>query len=204
MSESSELRLKLVRCFEEHEAVHKVDESGRCFKLSRGGLSPYYIDAKSVTLMPDCLKVITELVVHAIRRDGIKVDVVAGKALGAVPLCVAVSQALNVPALIIRDRPKDHGLGGRVVGRADVVRGKNVLVLDDVATTGSSILETIEEIEVLGGKVVKVIVVVDRLEGARRALEERGYKLESLLTRRDLGVDDEWLKRMTSVCRDQS
>ena len=173
----------------------------RCFKLSSGKVSPYYIDLRKILFGdPECLDVIARLIYETYLKNE-KFDILACKALGAVPLIVALSLLTRKPMLILRERPKEHGLGGMLVGPVENVRGSDVIIIDDVCTTGSTILQVAKIVRELGGRVRKAIVVVDREEGCRENLEKEGIELLCLYKRSDLGISDEWLREAYSkIC----
>lgn len=188
----TDLKRNLIECLERANVLHKAETPKQFVSLASGGLSPYYFELKKATLNPSCLQLIAKLVETELENT--EVDAVAGMALGAVPICIATSLKMNIPSIIVRKEPKAHGMANKVEGIINP--GDKIAVIDDVTTTGSSILETIEEMKKRGGFIVKVITVVDRLEGAREKLKEKGYELTSILDRRDFGVTDEWIKMM--------
>ncbi len=195
------LKSEIIECIKRNNALRIIDENEPCIKLSSGTLSPYYIDLRRVLFRDvTCLRKIAEAVILKVKSENIPVDVVACKALGAVPLAVTLSLLMTKPLIVVREKEKTHGLGGKVVGPVEELRGKRVLVVDDVATTGSSLLEVIDVVERHGGTVSKVIVIVDRMEGAAERLKKRGHVLQSLLTRLDLGISDELLNRLAARC----
>ena len=87
----------------------------------------------------------------------------------------------------MRKEAKGHGTNRFVEG--PVQPGDEVVIVEDVVTTGGSSLEAIERVEEFGLRVRKVIAIVDRLEGGEAAFAQRGYQLESLLTIRDFGIE---------------
>lgn len=197
------LKSKLIECFYKTNSIYVVKPGDKCFKLSHGDYSPYYIDVRNVILtQPECLRIIGELIVEKIKN--INIDVIVGKGYGAYPLCIIVSQLINKPVLIIRDKPKNHGLKGKFIGNPDIVKNRNVLILDDVITTGSTIFEIINEVESLEGKVVKIIIIVDRLEGGLEKVKEKGYDIEALINRIDLGITNELIQELNSLCIEKS
>ncbi len=199
------LREDIIDCIKKNNAVKVISEGEPCVRLSSGKLSPYYIDLRRVLFRDtQCLRKIAEAIVYKLKRENVAVDFIACKVLGAVPLAVTLSLMLNKPLIVVREKEKEHGLGGKVVGPIEELKGRKVLVIDDVATTGKSLLEVIDIVEKYGGVIAKVIVVVDRLEGASEKLSERGFTLEALLTRRDLGITDELLDKLAALCREQS
>ncbi len=182
-----------------------VKAEDRCFKLSSGKVSPYYIDLRKVLFGdPDCLEAIARLIYETYLKDE-KFDILACKALGSVPLVVTLSLLTRKPMLILRERPKEHGLGGIVVGPVEKVKDSEVIIIDDVCTTGSTILQVADVVRKLGGRVRKAIVIVDREEGCRENLEKEGIELLCLYKRSDLGITDDWLREAYSkICVESS
>jgi orotate phosphoribosyltransferase len=161
----------------EHGAVEYGD-----FILSSGARSSYYLDVKSAMTSPQVLGAIGEEIA---RMESF--EVAAGVAVGGIPLAVAVSLASGKPYAIIRSSEKAHGKSGRVIGR---VSGKITLLVEDVTTSGGSVLTGISALREEGAIVTTVVTVVDREAGARENLERAGVKLKALTTARDL-VDHE-------------
>lgn len=124
-------------------------------------------------------------------REGLKPYAAGGMTLGADPLATAVSLAayrrgLKIPAYIVRKQPKDHGTLAWIEGAKAYPKGAELLVLEDVVTTGGSSLKAAEKLLAAGFKVPQMITVVDRLEGGREAIEAQGIKLFSLCTLDDI------------------
>ncbi|HND55707.1 MAG TPA: phosphoribosyltransferase family protein, partial [Pirellulaceae bacterium] len=92
-----------------------------------------------------------------------------------------------IRGFIVRKEAKAHGKGRDVEG--PVKAGDRVVIVEDVVTTGGSSLQAIEKVEACGLKVLGVIAIIDRLEGGAAAFAAKGYKLQTLLTIRDLGID---------------
>lgn len=149
------------------------------FKLAHGGTSNYYVDKYRFETDPDCLSNVARA--FAERVDDAKL---AGVALGAVPLVAVTSVESGNPYVIVRKSKKEYGTGNRIEGHLEA--GELVVVLEDVATTGTSALEAVEALRASGATVERVLVVVDREEGARERLAEAGVELEALLTAPEL------------------
>jgi orotate phosphoribosyltransferase len=149
------------------------------FTLSSGKKSNFYIDCRKATLHPQGAKLIGRLILEMIK--GQKIDAVGGLTLGADPIIGAVITLGEIPGFIVRKQAKEHGTKQRIEGLLQP--GWNVLIVEDVATTGGSALEAIQAAEEAGAKVVKVISVVDREEGAKQALAK--YDFAPLLTKSD-------------------
>lgn len=124
-------------------------------------------------------------------------DYIGGLEMGAVPLLGSVAalsweRGAPVPAIFVRKAPKAHGTALMIEGLDDfgdeTLAGKRVVLIDDVATSGRSILKAVDQIEAAGGTVGDAIVIVDREEGAAELLRARGIALTALFTAADLGV----------------
>ncbi|MCP4365474.1 MAG: orotate phosphoribosyltransferase [Planctomycetes bacterium] len=154
------------------------------FKLSSGGMSNEYINSKKFTNDPECLRLAASYIWDIIKDE--KIDAIGGMALGAVHIETAVSlyildyQEINIPTFTVRAAPKTHGTMNKVEGTLE--SDSNVVVLDDVATTGGSILDVIEAVESLGCNVAKVIAIVDREQGAEEKLKHKGYDYKFICT----------------------
>jgi orotate phosphoribosyltransferase len=152
------------------------------FTLSSGRESDYYVDMKMAMTDPSVLRGIAKEASRHVKGA----TKLAGMELGAVPLVVAVALETDIPYLIVRKEKKGHGTGNKVEGK--ISKGDKVVVLEDVTTTGASSLKAVNAIKESGGVVDKVVVVVDRQEGAEELLKKEGISLVPLITRTDLGV----------------
>jgi len=160
------------------------------FVLASGKESSYYFDCKLTTLSsPRGLFLACGIIRDRIRAMTTRVDAIGGLTIGAAPLVVGVSllaqlEGENLPAFIVRKEPKPHGRQRLIEG--SVKPGTNVVIVDDVITTGASVLKAIKEAEAAGAKVVKVLVLIDREEGADAELGkydfERVFSLKEFLT----------------------
>ena len=140
-------------------------------------------------MSPEGMVLIGRLGLDRFRQEGWEVDSVGGLTLGADPVSYAISHAsaaLPRPlrAFTVRKEAKAHGTGRRIEGPYSA--GDRVVIIEDVITTGGSALQAAGVLEAEGGKVVGILAVVDREEGGREALEQRGYRVASLITRSDL------------------
>ena len=128
------------------------------FILSSGQRSNVYVDIKHACTFPDILKLIVKLMSEKLKN--LEFDKIACIELGGVPIAVALSLEINKPYVIFRKVKKDYGMKEDYVG---VVReNERFIVVEDVTTTGSSALSVVERVEKKGGKVVKILSVVDR------------------------------------------
>ncbi len=137
------------------------------FTLSSGKKSNFYIDCRKITLHPEGSRLIAKIIMDKIKN--LKVDAIGGLTLGADPITSSVVSISDIPGFIVRKKTKEHGTKQKIEGH--IKSGWNVVVVEDVATTGASALQAIEAVEAAGAKVVKVISVVDREEGAKETLK---------------------------------
>lgn len=160
--------------------------------LASGRESNFYIDCKQVTLTSEGIYKLAFYILQLIQKENLKVEAVGGPAMGAVPLAAAVSALsreapFNNPldTFFVRSEAKKHGLENKVDGPT-LREGMSLLVLDDVLTTGGSVLRAVKAVRELGCKVEKVLVIVDRQEGGRENLEKEGLNVAAILTREEL------------------
>jgi orotate phosphoribosyltransferase len=152
------------------------------FELSSGGTSNYYVDKYLFETDPTCLRLIAERFAERVGDARL-----AGVALGAVPLVAATSMVGGNDYVVVRKAAKEYGTGNRIEGRLDA--GEELVVLEDIATTGGSAIDAVEALREAGAVVERVLVVVDREEGARENLAEAGVGMESLVTASELLAD---------------
>jgi orotate phosphoribosyltransferase len=154
------------------------------FKLVSGRMSNYYFNCKAVTLHPEGMYLIGNLIFDLIKDMDIKG--IGGLTLGADPIAYAVAytsylKGRPVEAFVVRKTPKSHGTMQWIEG--NIKKGDRVVIVDDVITTGKSTIEAINRTKEAGLEIVKVIALIDRQEGGREAVEASGYKLDSIITR---------------------
>ena len=148
------------------------------FKLSSGGVSNVYVDVRRLYSHPRELRVVVEEMAEVVR--GLACDLVVGVETGGIPLATLVAYLTGKPMVYVRKKPKEHGTQRMIEG--DLREGGRGVVVDDVATTGSSILRAVRALREAGVEVRDALVVVDREEGARRALRSVGVELHALVT----------------------
>lgn len=168
------------------------------FTLASGKQSDLYIDCRVTSLDPFGATWIGQLGWHAVRSkihsEHLQVQAIGGMTMGADPISLAVGMASAqehpdeaLQVFTVRKEPKGHGIGKQIEG--NFRSGDHVVVVDDVITTGGSTLKAIDAIEREGGKVVFCLVLVDREEGGRQAIEARGIPVIALFTRTTLLTD---------------
>ncbi len=161
--------------------------------LSSGKKSGFYLDLRTTLMRPLGQQLAGELLLAKLLAAGPSVEAVGGMAVGAVPLVAAVLSAAahhdaGTPLLgfFVRKEAKKHGKGQQIEGAFK--SGMNVALVEDTTTTGGSTLDALDIVEAAGGKVARVLCLVDRGEGAVEAFAARGISLEALFTRSDLPV----------------
>ena len=165
------------------------------FTLASGKESDLYIDCRMTALDPFGAALIGDMGWAAVRErivaGDLTIDAIGGMTLGADPISLAVgmasarqhpAEALQV--FTVRKEPKGHGRGKQIEGNFS--EGNTIVVVDDVITTGGSTLKAIDAIEREGGKIAFCLVLVDREEGGRQAIEARGIHVVSLFSRSSL------------------
>jgi orotate phosphoribosyltransferase len=160
------------------------------FTLASGKQASYYLDGKQVTLDSVGARLIAAGILELLGKP--LPQAVGGMAIGADPITAAVITLAGVENLplkgfLVRKEAKGHGTNRFVEG--PVQPNDEVVIVEDVVTTGGSSLQAIERVTEFGLKVRKVIAIVDRMEGGAAAFAAQGYRLESLLTIRDFGIE---------------
>ncbi len=151
------------------------------FTLVSGKKSSYYINGKLTTLNSRGLYLTAKLILE--ECEGLEYDGFAGPTIGADPvigalLALSAERGLNREGFLIRKKSKEHGTKSLVEGKMG--KGVKVILLEDVATTGGSLIRAADAIRNDGGEIVTVVTIVDREEGATETLAEAGYSFSSL------------------------
>ena len=156
-------------------------------KLASGRESDFYFDLRPTTLHPAGATCIGDMIADAL--DGLEVDYVGGLAMGAIPIATAVSIASQrrgrpVGAFFVRKKAKEHGERKLVEGlpKGESLRDKNVVVVEDVTTTGGSAIQAVDAVRQEGGNVVLVLTIVDRQEGADAEFAAKNLPFRALFT----------------------
>jgi orotate phosphoribosyltransferase len=157
--------------------------------LSSGKKSSYYLDCKLTTLHPEGALLTGYCILELLDEMGVQVEAIGGLSMGADPVvsaAIVVSEIEKrpLPGFLVRKEAKKHGRQKQIEGVEDV-RGKRVVIVDEVCTTGGSTQEAIDAVEREGGKVVAVISLVDREEGGSEMLRQK-YNYRSVFTASEL------------------
>jgi orotate phosphoribosyltransferase len=165
------------------------------FTLASGAKSDFYVDARVTTLDPRGAilvgKVGWELLRETAAELGREVDAVGGLTMGADPIALSIGMTacgddpeVTLQCFTVRKKVKEHGRHKLIEG--NFTKGNSVVVIEDVITTGGSAIQAIDAIESEGGRVAFVLALVDRQEGGRVNIEQRGHKVVSIFTRAEL------------------
>ena len=169
--------------------AHILEHSLRTgeFTLASGKKSNYYINGKLTTLDARGSYLVARVFLAMLSDD--VPDAVGGPTLGADPivgsmLALAGMEDLRLKGFIVRKATKDHGTKSLIEG--PLAKGDRAVLIEDVITTGGSSLEAIAAVEAMGCEVKRVLAVVDRQEGSKENLGEKGYRFEAIFTAKEL------------------
>lgn len=153
--------------------------------LASGRKSDFYFNLKPTMLDAEGATLLAELTLDALSGD--KIDYVGGLEMGAVPLAGAIAQLSfmkgnPIQAFFVRKKPKEHGAKLTVEGlaRGESLKGKRVVIVEDVTTTGGSALKAVDVVRDAGGEVALVFTMVDREEGAAETFKDAGLAFRAL------------------------
>ena len=158
------------------------------FTLRSGRKSKYYLDKYLFETQPDILAELGKRFAAKIAELDGKIDRVAGAELGGIPLVASTSMATGLPAVLIRNQKKEYGTAKQIEGKLE--KGDRIVIVEDVATTGGQVLEGAKVLQDMGAEVVRIIVTIDRQEGAQANIEEAGFGCDALFSKADLGIDE--------------
>jgi orotate phosphoribosyltransferase len=152
------------------------------FVLVSGRESDFYLDLKPTMFDPEGANVVAELVLERIKDA--KVDYIGGMEVGAIPIVTAVTMlsahtARPVPGFFVRKKAKGHGTRKLIEAATDLA-GKNVVIVDDVTTTGGSAMDAVTAAREAGATIVMVLAIVDRGEGAAEFYKAEGVPFDWL------------------------
>ncbi len=148
------------------------------FTLKSGIESPFYVDLRPLASDPKILKRLANYLLDMLPLDNF--DLICGVPYAALPMATAMSLESYLPLIIKRKEAKEYGTKKMIEGIFQ--KGQNCLLVEDVITSGKSLLETIPEIENEGISVSDIVVVLDRQQGGKEMLESKGYRVHTLFT----------------------
>ncbi|XP_066145637.1 uridine 5'-monophosphate synthase-like isoform X1 [Euwallacea fornicatus] len=176
------------------------------FKTKVGLMTPVYCDLRVMVSYPDVMKSLAELLIYEIK--GIDVDILCGVPYTALPIATAVSLQTSIPMVMRRQEPKYHGTKKIVDGVFKA--GDQCLIVEDVVTSGSSILETVKDLENEGLTCTDAIVFLNREQGGAALLKDKGITMHALMTLSQLVdylfeakcIDQEMVEKVKLYIRD--
>ena len=149
------------------------------FTLKSGIESPFYVDLRPLASDPKILKKLAEHLLEILPKDN-KLDLICGVPYAALPMATVMSLLSDIPLIMKRKEAKGYGTKKLIEGIYK--QGQSCLLVEDVITSGKSLLETIAEVEKEGLKVSDIVVVLDRQQGGKELLEQKGYRGYTLFT----------------------
>jgi len=161
------------------------------FTLASGKKSDYYFDCRQTALHPEGSYLLGNIFLRMIREMDVSVHGVAGMTLGADPLVSAVTivsylEGTPLPGMLVRKKAKGYGTDSYLEGTANFEPGAGICMLEDVVTTGASVVRACQRVNNAGYEAKYILCVLDRDEGGRIELEKQGYRLHSIFRREDL------------------
>ena len=185
MAKLEELKKRLARLL--YAKSYKEGE----FILTSGKKSDYYFDRKQTALDPEGSYLIGRIFLDMIINSPRPIQGVGGMTLGADPLVCAVTVLSHLhnyplPGFIIRKKAKGHGTNQYLEGLNNFLPGQKVCLLEDVVTTGGTLLTACERVKEAGLSIEAIFCVLDREEGGKENLAQAGYELISIFTRQEL------------------
>jgi len=153
------------------------------FKLKSGQTSPFYIDLASLLSSPKDFQFIVDAIADEVKdiMCSRKIDKLATIELKGALIVPSVAAKLNLPCLVVRKETKQYGVTGRIAG-GEVKKGERILFIDDVVTDGKSKLEGIRPLLQAGAKIETILVVIDREQGGKQRLGNKGFQLHAVTT----------------------
>ena len=179
------MKHELVQMMIDNKIVKIKEPQEEPFTLKSGKTSRLFFDVKEASLNPVILE---EIIKHIDLSFVSQFEKIASVAVGGIPLATALSLKTGIPQIIIRSEKHDRGTESKIIGSCN---NKECLLIEDVATSGGSLVTAIKDIRKAGGSCAYTIVVIDREEGSDVVCDDNGIFLRPLLTKKNFGIFDE-------------
>ncbi len=168
------------------ELIHSLYKIGAVkfgeFILKSGKTSKIYLDLRQIVSHPNVLRLVANTIWQQVSTKSF--DLICGVPYTALPIATCISLDQNIPMIMRRKEKKEHGTKQQIEGAFKA--GQNCLVIEDVITSGMSVLETTAELEAAGIKVTDTALLVNREQGGKENLEQRNYNVHYALTLKDI------------------
>jgi orotate phosphoribosyltransferase len=152
------------------------------FTLKSGNKSTIYLDLRQIISYPEILRTVAETIWQQV--SSYSVDVICGVPYTALPIATCISLKQNLPMVMRRKEPKNYGTKQLIEGAFKT--DQQCLIIEDIITTGSSILETAKDIEAAGLQVKHVGVLINREQGGKENLQQQHYHLHAAFTLKEV------------------
>jgi orotate phosphoribosyltransferase len=161
--------------------IYRISNIKGHFKLRSGQFSSEYFDKYLFEANPEILKAIAQEALNYLPKS---IEYLAGLELGGIPIATMISHYSSIPTLFIRKKPKEYGTCKYAEGGE--IKDKNILIIEDVVSTGGAIIDAVKALRNDGAIITDVICVIDRETGGKEKLRECGLKLNGLYTKSEL------------------
>jgi len=176
-------RVRLLQLLKDRSLIFKE------ITLASGQKSNFYIDGKMILMSSESSSLLGDIL-YEMTKD-MNLDAIGGPEVGALPLATAAviryhQAGRTLEGFSVRKEVKTHGTQKQIEGKLEP--GQRVAIVEDVMTTGGSVVQAIEAVRKAGAEIVAVICILDRLQGARERIEGMGLRFEPIFTLKDLGL----------------
>lgn len=152
------------------------------FTLKSGKTSKIYLDLRQIISYPEVLEQVADILWQQVAQE--KFDLICGVPYTALPIATCISLKHNIPMIMRRKEKKEYGTKQQIEGAFKP--GQNCLIIEDLITSGSSILETVADLEPAGIKVKHLAMLIDRQQGGKQNLEKQHYQVHPALTLKEI------------------
>ena len=166
------MKTELINLLKKNDVIKVGD-----FTLKSGKKSSYYVDFRPLISIPDIFYILCKYLSDLLPNSE-KNYYICGLPYAGIPYCSVISTMKMIPMIMLRKEQKKYGTKKMIEG--NIKPGNEIILLDDILTTGSSIIESLGYLK--DYKIKKIIVILDRMEGGKERIEEYGLKVESLFT----------------------